>query len=125
MSNLYKSRNIKCTEADARLIDNNALISEKIEKIKNSLKETISHEEAETDEILNGFTTGLDAEVVDALTMDREENFEEEAEQIISQANNEAEEILNKARLEAENLMARIKKEAWDEAYAQAVKKEG
>ena len=121
MSNLFKSRNVKCTEDKTRLIDNNELISAKIEHIKEMLKDTLEETIDEDEELLDKFTEGIDAETVNMLVSDRED-IKEKNEELILGARNEAEEIIRQAKAEAEKIMSETLAQAKKEAYDAAIK---
>ena len=122
MSNIVKSFYINSGE-DKRVIDYNELIQEKIRLAEEARKTTIfepfdAEGEGEPEDFEDGFTLGLNAEVVevseDALAqlMEEQEQARVEAEDIIAQANAEAEQILANAKKEADAM--------WEKAYAEA-----
>lgn len=101
MSNLLKSRNIKCDNSEKKLIDYNELITEKIAQIQKKI------EAEQREEAINGeFVEGIDAESVEMLLNDdssviRETQLaNEKAEKIIELANNDAQAIIEKAKQE-------------------------
>ena len=122
MSNIVKSFLINSGE-DKRVIDYNELIQEKIrlaEEARKAAEFEPFNEEGETgiEDFDDGFTLGLNAEVVevddDALAqlMAEQEQARVAADDVIAQANAEAEQILANAKKEA-NAM-------WEKAYAEA-----
>ena len=62
MSNLLKSRNIKCDNNEKKVIDYNDIITEKIAQIQKKIEE-----EHQKEEINDGFVEGIDAESVEKL----------------------------------------------------------
>ncbi len=126
MSNLYKSAAV--INKDKRVIDYNAVIQEKIEKIKEASKS----KEMDAD----GFVTGLDAQVVEALvdvdgiaaitgeTPEDEQKIIERASQkassLIEEARNEAKKILEDAQAQAEQLKQEAMEQGYEEATAKA-----
>lgn len=63
-SNLYKSSRVIVNKEDARVIDNNALLEEKLNKVLHRVNQSPEDEEIQTEE---GFTEGLEADEADAL----------------------------------------------------------
>ena len=59
-SNLLKYQYVTLNEEDARIIDYNERIAEKIAELSQNLQETMEGESAE--EFVDGFSGGLDAE---------------------------------------------------------------
>lgn len=122
MSNIVKSFYINSGE-DKRVIDYNELIQEKI-RLAEEARKTATFEpfdaegEGEPEDFGDGFTLGLNAEVVevseDALAqlMEEQEQARVAAEDIIAQANAEAEQILANAKKDADAM--------WEKAYAEA-----
>ena len=62
LSNLLKSRNIKCDNNEKKVIDYNDIITEKIAQIQKKIEE-----EHQKEEINDGFVEGIDAESVEKL----------------------------------------------------------
>ena len=124
MSNLFKSGNVKKTEKEeARLIDNNELISAKIEQIKEMLKESLEESIEYENEVLDNFTEGLDAQTVNMLVSEREDiNIKARAEELLADAKAEAEKIIEQAKEEAQAFIAETMENAKKEAYETAVK---
>ena len=118
LSNIVKSFYINSGE-NKRVIDYNELIQEKIRLAEEARKTTTfepfdAESEGEPEDFGDGFTLGLNAEVVevseDALAqlMEEQEQARVEAEDIIA----EAEQILANAKKEADAM--------WEKAYAEA-----
>lgn len=127
MSNLLKSRNIKCDSNEKKLIDYNELITEKIASIQRKI------ETEQRDEAINGeFMEGINAESVEMLLNDdsnvvREtQAANEKAERIIELANNDAHEIIEKAKHECEAIkqaaMESGRRDGYQEGKVQAAK---
>ncbi len=123
MSNIVKSFYINSGE-DKRVIDYNELIQEKI-KLAEEARKTAVFEPFDADgedgseEFGDGFTLGLNAEVVEvdeeaalAHLLEEQEQAHVAAEGIIAQANAEAEQILVNAKKDADAM--------WEKAYAEA-----
>ena len=116
-SSLIKAANFKYgkTGSDGkkkvRVIDSNTAVSDRIKVLSEML------EQVSTEEFVEDFTEGLDAEMVDALLTDPEENVatREEYDRIIESANEEAAQIL----LDAQNKAAEIRDQAVSEIAAQ------
>ena len=88
-------------EQEARVIDTNELVAEKIEAILAAEKEI--HREADED----GFVRGLEAETVEMLLEEEiktPEELAEEAEQLVEDARREADEIVAAAQERAESV---------------------
>lgn len=123
MSNLFKSGNIKNEKEEKRLIDNNELISAKIEQIREMLKETLEESSEEDEEVLDDFTEGIDAQTVNMLVSEREDiNIQKRAEELLADAKAEAAEIISKAEAEAESIVRECVESARKEAYESAMK---
>lgn len=120
-NNLLKSGNIVKNE-EARVIDSNSKIAERLKY----LQEILGNSES-GDEFYGGFTAGLDAVKVEELleddgsaqSMQDMQNFQESSDfvntaydQVTPEANAEAEEILSAAREEADRLVAEANAEA-------------
>lgn len=122
MSNLVKSRNIVCDNSDKKVIDYNALISEKILKIK----ETIAYENQLSSQI--EIIEGIDAETTMELLDENQAEITKEAnlkaEQIIKRANEDANAIIERAKAESDIIRADSakigKKEGYEEGRKQA-----
>lgn len=118
-SNVFKYNQVIIKNDDALVIDNNEKVARKIEYLEELIQKE-AREETFSDNP-EGFTTGLDAQQVDALTMDEEEQAVIKAEAPVEQAeasasleviSAQAQEMLAEARREAE----RIKSSALSEA---------
>lgn len=117
--NIFKSHQVIVDDDNLLVIDNNERVAKKIEHLAEQMVKE-AHD-AESQDILEGFTTGLDAEQVEALTSDAEEappailkaasapadaaegerNTSAEALAVVSA---QAEEMLAAARREAESI---------------------
>lgn len=123
MSNLFKSTNVKSCKEETRLIDNNELISAKIQQIKEMLKDSLEEVNQEEQEVLDNFTEGIDAETVSLLVSEREEaNSLAKAENVLENAKAEADKIIENAKLEAEKIITETLENARQEAYETAIK---
>lgn len=94
-----------------RVIDSNDAVSDKIKVLSEKLEQVVSEED-----FADEFTEGLDAEMVDALLTDQEESTanKEAYEKIINDANEEAAQIL----LDAQNKAAEVRDGAVSEVAA-------
>lgn len=123
MSNLFKSVNINEKKEEKRLIDNNELISAKIDIIKDMLKETLEESPQEDNEILDDFTEGLDAQTVSMLVSEKEDiNIQIRTEELLTEAKLKAGEIIAQAKSEAEKIIRDTMETARKEAYETAMK---
>lgn len=123
MSNLFKSVNVNKIKEEKRLIDNNELISNKIEQIKEMLKETLEESVEDESEILDDFTEGLNPQTVDMLVSEREDiNIQKRADDLLSEAKEEASGIIEKAKEEAEIILHETLEKAKKDAYETAMK---
>ena len=126
-SNIYKSHMVVVQDEDMLLIDNNEKIAKKIESLEELM---VSSARGETeDEPLDGFVGGLDAELVEALTADFDEELPtvikaerpEEPQQTQNSADAlaivsaQAQEVLEAARREADNIKSQALMEAQQE----------
>ncbi|NLL77997.1 MAG: hypothetical protein GX235_12265 [Clostridiales bacterium] len=139
--NIYKFNQVILQNDDALMIDNNEKVAKKIEYLeKLMLKEAKSDDDRDT---LDGFSTGLNAEQVDALIADEEDDsvvkassgretemkassealqaVSEQAQRILEEAHSEAEsirsEVMTKAQLEGEELRQRAYEEGKEQGY--------
>lgn len=116
MSNLYKYSTVVCPKDEKKVIDSNAIISEKIVKIKEAFEN--EHHKDKQNEPISGdnFSLGLNAEHVEELLneeYDSNENLSEDerkavlktADDIIENAQKEAEQIIEKAKKQAEEIL--------------------
>lgn len=117
LSNLYKQRYVVTNENNARIINSNALIEEKLEELA---KQQEFQPLPESD----GFVAGLNMEAVEVVPKEEmpsaEETIEQktvQAEEILKQANEQAEEILNTAKSQAEE----IRNQAQEEGHQQGL----
>lgn len=98
MSNLLKPQYFTNVSSEAKVIDYNAMISEKISKLQNEMeKNPIANDD--------GFVAGLNIEEVEELVSDYdEEEIQNQANKIIEKANEDAMVIINRAKEEADIL---------------------
>lgn len=135
-NNIYKYNQVILKDDDALLIDNNEKVARKIEYL-----EELIHKEARKEEIqesLDGFTTGLDAAQVEALTADEEESavikaepaakeeasdsleiISAQAQEMLAEARREAERIKSKALMEAQQEIEALRSKGYDEGKEQ------
>lgn len=119
-SNLLKSHYITLMEEDARVIDYNEIIAEKISVLSQNLQQSMESEEYE--EFADDFSDGINPIQVSALLDEEAGNVIKaepvydgpSPEELIAEANEEIEAMLQNARAEAENL----KRQAYDEGSA-------
>lgn len=128
MSNVLKSMNYVSTNTDKRVIDYNELISRKLQKIQEELKDK-SHNLQE-----EAFTPGLSAERAEELLGEEKEsaaaaeelandliaNAKSEAERIVSIAESDAESILKKAAEEKMQIMQSAYKDGFEKGHREA-----
>lgn len=103
LSNLLKSNNIVCNEIGKRIIDYNELISAKLIQIKT----TLEHEAMEAN--ADNFVEGIQADKVELLIEERQNEASLQADEILRNAQAEANAILEVARKQAEQLKAEAK----------------
>lgn len=120
-SNLLKYQNVTLNEDDARIIDYNDRIAEKIAELSQNLQEEMKNDNPE--EFADGFSDGLNAEQVSALLDDDSGNVIKaepvydgpSPEELIEQAREQADAILRDAGAQAEEL----KQNAYNEGSMQ------
>ena len=129
-SNLLKGRYISgngSTTTEKVIIDTNELALKRLEALMASMKKS------ENKDLSEGFVQGLNAETVEILLADEEEEpavikaQARTAEEVIGDANSEAEAIIQNANARAESILADAKRQA-QQALIQAVeegKKQG
>ncbi|HAG68601.1 MAG TPA: hypothetical protein DCL38_01350 [Lachnospiraceae bacterium] len=145
--NLYKSNHYVVKTDDARVIDSNNLIADRMQKLSEILE--MDGDEAFADD----FSYGLNAEQVEALLGDEEpgegEDFvsgignvikdntpkvdteellrqaQEEADRITAEAGAEAQRIIEEARGEAEGIKEQARNEGAGEGYQEGLQKAG
>lgn len=127
--NLVKSGNVVVKAEGKRVIDSNTLIAQRIQTLS-----TILEEEGSDSDFAEGFTAGLDADQVEQLLADPEnqetdmqavsldaaklvQNAKEEAERILADAGEGAAGILEQARADAEALKAEAVQNGHGEGY--------
>lgn len=120
MSNIYRFVSID-EEKEKRIIDNNELVLEKLEKIRREMEKQSNIDE-------DGFSLGLDAEKVSTLLEDESEEeqvvpVQQTAEEMLEQAKQEADELIQNANQEAEQIKAGAQRER--EQVLEAAEKEG
>ena len=128
--NIFKSHMVVVQDDDALLIDNNERIAKKIESLEETMISSARSELGE--DPFDGFVGGLDAEMVEALTADSDEELPtvikaerpEEVQETQTSADAlaivsaQAQEVLEAARREAENLKSQAMIEAQQELEA-------
>ena len=126
MSNLYKQYRVTNQQDNARVINPNAVLEERMAKLLERQRAEQRHQE----ELARSFEAGIvrdDTEVIEEIEevadVDYVEQAKEEAERILAEAKNEAQTVLNQAYLEAKNLREDAKVQGYAEANA-AMKKE-
>ena len=105
MSNLYKQYWVSNQQENARVINPNALLEERMAKILERQRAEQKHQE----ELAQSFEAGIvrgDTEIIEEIVeeVDVVEQAKEEAERILSEAKAEAQAALNQAYLDAKNL---------------------
>ena len=103
MSNLYKQRYIVANNNNARVINSNDRIEERMQELRKEIARQGFLEQSK-----DGFVAGLQADVVEAVPKEEEISPEE----LLEQAREESEAILAKAREQADALLAKAKEEA-------------
>lgn len=120
MSNLVKSRDIICDNSGRKVIDSNALISEKILKIK----ETIAYEKQMSSKI--EIVEGIDAKTTEELLNENPEELLKDADikakQIVQRANEDADAIIERAKAEADLIRADSVKIGKEQGYEEGRK---
>ncbi len=128
--NIFKSHMVVVQDDDTLLIDNNERIAKKIESLEEAMINSARSELGE--DSFDGFVGGLDAEMVEALTADSDEELPtvikaerpEEVQETQTSADAlaivsaQAQEVLEAARREAENLKSQAMIEAQQELEA-------
>lgn len=117
MSNLYKQKYVITNGTDARIINSNALIEERIEE---QARQAQNLRQPDKD----GFVAGIDMEAVEVVpkedTVSMEELLEQksaESEAILERANSQAEAVVAEANEQAEI----IRKQAQEQGYQQGL----
>lgn len=128
-NNVFKAYQVTVQGEDKHVIDNNARVAQKIEQ----LRELLAHKEDNLweNDSQEGFTRGLDAELVEALIAEGDDDSspiikaEEHAEEVrqdstatLALVSEQAEEILAAARREADSIKGGILSEAQAEIEA-------
>lgn len=135
-NNIYKYNQVILKDDDALLIDNNEKVARKIEYLEELIQKEARKEEIQ--ESLDGFTTGLDAAQVEALTADEEESavikaepapkeeasdsleiISAQAQEMLAEARREAERIKSKALMEAQQEIEALRSKGYDEGKEQ------
>ncbi len=128
--NIFKSHMVVVQDDDTLLIDNNERIAKKIESLEEAMINSARSELGE--DSFDGFVGGLDAEMVEALTADSDEELPtvikaerpEEVQETQTSADAlaivsaQAQEVLEAARREAENLKSQAMVEVQQELEA-------
>lgn len=122
-SNLLKYQYVTLNEEDARVIDYNERIAEKIAELSQNLQETMESESA--DEFVDGFSGGLDAEQVSALLDDDAGNVIKaepvyegpSPDELLAQAQEQIDAMLANAQAEAEMMKSQAYEEGQKQGY--------
>ena len=133
--NIFKSSQIIVQNEDTLVIDNNEKVAKKIEYLEElMLKEA---NDGEMPDYLDGFTSGLDAEQVEALTADMDEEpspvikaekpdsaealsiVSAQAQEILEAARREADNIKSQALIEAQSEIEELRRNTYEEARSQ------
>ena len=122
-SNLLKYQYVTLNEEDARVIDYNERIAEKIAELSQNLQETMEGESAE--EFVDGFSGGLDAEQVSALLDDDAGNVIKaepvydgpSPEELLAQAQEQIDAMFADAQAEAQMMKTRAYEEGQKQGY--------
>lgn len=118
LSNLLKSFYVKEDESDSRVIDSNEIIAERLRVLEEQMREREFPEDAEFAE---GFVEGLDADQVEELMADRDQNGDtqadiyarvEEAKAELERLNEQASVVIEDAKSQADAVLAEAKEEA-------------
>ena len=119
LSNLYKQRYVVTDEKNARIINSNALMEEKLEELA-------KQQEFQTLPENDGFVAGLNMEAVEVVPKEEVSSTEETTEQktvqveeILKQANEQAEEILNTAKSQAEEILNQAQEEGHQQGLSE------
>jgi len=116
LSNLYKQYWVTNQQDNARVINANAVLEERMAKIL----ERQRAEQRQQEELARSFEAGIirdDTEVIEEVEeVDYVEQAKEEAERILSDAKKEAQAVLNQAYLDAKNLREDAKVQGYAEA---------
>lgn len=145
--NIYKSHMVVVQNEDTLVIDNNERIAKKIESLEELMAK--SAQSFELEEPVDGFIGGLDAELVEALTSDSEEEastvikaerpeaqvmesdssaqntadalaiVSAQAQEMLAAARREAENIKSNAMIEAQQELEAMRRDAFEEAKSQ------
>lgn len=122
-NNIFKSNQVIIQGNDKMLIDNDEIIKSRIAFLEEQMVRE-SREEAAEEEFTDSFSTGLDAEQVEALTADdgeeeaemssviKAERPQQESADALSVVSSQAQEMLASARKEAENIKSQALTEA-------------
>lgn len=122
-NNIFKSNQVIIQGNDKMLIDNDEIIKSRIAFLEEQMVRE-SREEAAEEDFTDGFSTGLDAEQVEALTADdgeeeaemssviKAERPQQESADALSVVSSQAQEMLASARKEAENIKSQALTEA-------------
>ncbi len=118
LSNLLKSFYVKEDDSDSRVIDSNEIIAERLRVLEEQMREREFPEDAEFTE---GFVEGLDADQVEELMADRDQNGDtradiyakvEEAKAELERLNEQASLVIEDAKTQADAVLAEAKEEA-------------
>ena len=116
MPNLYKQYLVQNQQDNARVINANAVMEERMAKILERQRAEQRHQR----ELAESFEAGIvrdDTEVIEeVMEVDATEQAKEEAERILAEARAQAEAVLNQAYLDAKNLREEAKVQGFAEA---------
>jgi flagellar assembly protein FliH len=100
---LYKQRHIVANNNNARIINSNARVEERMQELRREMAQKLMEQQS-----ADGFVEGLPMELVDAVPKEEEVSPEE----LLENARQEAEEILAEARSRAEAVLAQANEQA-------------
>ncbi len=116
-SNLYKQQFITASQKEARVINSNQMVEEKLQELARKMRIQAGHEAGFTE----GFSVGLGAEQVEAILEEPEVDpvaeAKEEAERILAEAKADSEALLRKAQEEKEQLLLQAREEGQTRGY--------
>jgi len=117
LSNLYKQRFIQNQQKNARIINSNQMVTEKIEEMAKKMCQQAGKEQ----NYAEGFHEGLRLEAAEAVLKEPEFDYikqaKEEAEQILADAKSQAEAILSDAKEQREIVLEAARNEGSERGY--------
>ncbi len=121
MSNLYKQRYIVANDNNARIINSNARVEERMQELRREMAKKLVAEGQSAD----GFVEGLPMELVDAVPKEEEispeellENARQEAEEILAEARGRAEAVLAQANEQAVSIRKQAEESGYETGYS-------